>query len=613
LSLAALCAWLVSSSALATPRAIRVASELPGIAIGKHLAYLEDRGGQVSLDDVLEGRVRILTPHEHDVPNFGFSRSVYWFETRIENTSGEAQRLLLEIAYPMLDEVDFYAVDAAGRVLFHSATGNLRLFDARPIAHRHFLFPLALGPRESQRVLLRVRSNVAVQVPARVWSEHAFIESDQWDALLQGTYVGFMLVMILYNLFLYVSVRERMYLLYVLMVAGQLAFQYALHGLAFATLWPGSFAFNRVLPPLIIPIVTWAANAFAVEFLDLSRRDPRWYRITRVVRVLCLVAAALAPFLPFDVGIALGCTLAGIAAFTVLVAFFLLYPSAKRQVLILGVGWGPLLAGTFALVADKFAFIPRSFWTENLVQIGSAIEVVVLSIALGDRINQERDQKLEAQARALEHERSAQRAHQEALLMQRRANETLERRVQERTRELAEANARLSEMSTRDALTGLRNRRYFNERFHDEFARALREGTSLSVLMVDVDHFKTINDRHGHLVGDRCLVAVADVLRTSVSRTTDTVARYGGEEFALVLPNTETEGATKIGEQVRRGVETLSIEAEGELLSLSVSIGVLSRVPSRGEQRELFLSRADGALYQAKMRGRNRVHVLELN
>lgn len=610
--LAALTCLSITLSARAdAPPTLRVTGPVKGLEIGKQLAYLEDPDASFTIAEFATGRRTIQGQQERVVPNFGFSRSAYWFEAHVENATRRDLRLLFEIDYPVLDEVDFYAVSASGRVLDHVATGSLRPFADRRLLHRNFLFPVGLATAETLRVIVRVRSSVAVQIPLRLWSEHHFIEADQWAAVLQGIYVGFMLVMVLYNLFLYFSVRERMYLLYVPMVCGQLAFQYALHGLAFATLWPEHVAFNRALPPMVIPFVTWAANAFAMEFLDLRRREPGFYRITRGVRLLCLVDAAIAPFLPFDVGVALGCVLAAVASSTVLIAFALLARTAPRQVATLGIAWTPLLTGVFALVMEKFGWIGRSFWTENLVQIGSAIEVVVLSIALGDRINHERDEKLRAQERALDHERAAQRAQQDALSIQRRANDTLEQRVKERTHELAEANARLADLSTRDALTSLRNRRHFNERFYDEFARAVRENTPLSVLMIDIDHFKEVNDSFGHLVGDQCLTAIADVLRVTISRATDTVARYGGEEFVILLPNTDADGARKVAEAVRLAVEALAIEASGELIRLSVSVGVMSGIPARNARRELFLSRADVALYEAKQRGRNRVHLLD--
>jgi diguanylate cyclase len=612
-------AWLtlMVSTVLALPSlaraepTVRLRERVENLSLGPSVDVLEDPSGSLTLSQVRTRERARFRPHRGSVPNFGFTRSVYWFRARVDNGALRRLRLLLEIRYPMLDEVDFYAFAPDGKVLASVRTGNARPWSTRAIAHRHFLFPFELEPRQAAELFVRVRSNATVQVPLTLWTLRAFIEADPWASMIQGVYAGFMLMMVLYNFFLYFSLRERMYLLYVPMVLGQLAFQFILHGQAFALFWPSYPALNRLLPPVLIPLVTWAANAFATEFLELRQRDPKLHQLCRAVRFACLATSVLSPLVRADTGIMVGSALAAIASATLVAAFARLRRVALRSVWMLAIAWTPLLVGTFLLVAEKFGLLSRGFFTENLVQIGSAFEVVVLSLALADRIHGERTQKLAAQELALEHERAAQRAQQEALLVQRRANETLENRVKERTHELAEANARLAELSTIDPLTGLKNRRFFAERFHDEFARGLREGTALAVLLVDVDLFHHINDRHGHMVGDLCLSAVADVLAKSVSRTTDSVARYGGDEFAVLLPNTSQEGARKVAEHVRSAVEALTIEADGELVALSVSIGAVSAVPQRGQRRDAFLKQVERTLAEAKAQGFNRVHLRE--
>ena len=601
------------------PFAARVRAEEPlplgerveNLSLGAHLDMLEDATGKLTVRDVRGPMAERFRRHGRDVPNLGFTRSAYWFRAQVKNGAERRLRLLLEIRYPMLDELDFYAFSADGKLLASTHTGNARPWSTRAVAHRHFLFPFELVSDEPAQLLLRVRSNATVQVPLTLWTWRAFVEADPWASMVQGIYAGFMLMMMLYNFFLYFSLRERMYLLYVPMVAGQLAFQFVLHGQAFALFWPSLPVLNQVLPPVLIPLVTWAANAFATEFLELRQRDPALHRICQAVRWACLATSALSPLVRPDTAIMVGSTLAALASATLVAAFVRLRRVALRSVWILAIAWTPLLVGTFLLVAEKFGLVSRGFFTENLVQIGSAFEVVVLSLALADRIHGERTQKLSAQELALAHERAAQRAQQEALLVQRRATETLENRVKERTHELAEANLRLAELSTIDPLTGLKNRRFFAERFHDEFARGLREHTALGLLLVDVDGFRELNEAHGHMLGDLCLTKIADVLQKTISRSTDSVARYGGDEFVLMLPNTSQEGTCKVGEEVRKAVEALTIEADGELVPLSVSIGAVSAVPQRGQRRDAFLKQAERALAEAKESGQNRVHLLE--
>ena len=182
----------------------------------------------------------------------------------------------------------------------------------------------------------------------------------------------------------------------------------------------------------------------------------------------------------------------------------------------------------------------------------------------------------------------------------------LEQRVQERTVELSEANRRLMEQSTVDPLTMLRNRRFFDEALSAEWARSLRNGSSLAIAVVDVDKFKGINDAYGHQVGDACLVRVAEALAAAARRPSDVVTRYGGDEFVLLLPEVDAAGAERVLENVRAKVERLRLDDDASL-SVTISAGVAAIVPRASESPQELIRRADRALYEAKSSGRNRV------
>ena len=174
---------------------------------------------------------------------------------------------------------------------------------------------------------------------------------------------------------------------------------------------------------------------------------------------------------------------------------------------------------------------------------------------------------------------------------------------------LLETNEMLSELSIRDGLTGLYNRRHFDSVFDTEWRRAARGGLPLALLMMDVDFFKAFNDTYGHQHGDDCLREIARVLEDQPQRRHDCVARYGGEEFAMILPGATGEAAMKIGESIREAVLALRMEHEGSSVNdfVTLSIGVCSRKPELGEGPEAMLRDADTALYVAKSTGRNRV------
>ncbi len=242
--------------------------------------------------------------------------------------------------------------------------------------------------------------------------------------------------------------------------------------------------------------------------------------------------------------------------------------------------------------------------------------------------------KLEAKVRELE---TTLAEHQRAEEEIRKLNQELEQRVQERTIELSARNIQLSKeiherqqameelarakaqlensnrlleaLSVTDPLTGLANRRRFDEVLSKEFARHLRSGAELSLVMLDIDHFKAYNDSYGHVSGDICLQRIAKVIAESAVRAADIAARYGGEEFSCILPDTDLQGARAIAEKIRLGINRLVIAHDSSTTAdfVSASFGVASVTCQVGMSTSDLIALADKMLYKAKEEGRNRV------
>lgn len=197
-------------------------------------------------------------------------------------------------------------------------------------------------------------------------------------------------------------------------------------------------------------------------------------------------------------------------------------------------------------------------------------------------------------------------------------NRTLEQKVEERTRLLAETNSKLQEaneilhsISMRDGLTGIGNRRCFDETIEKEWKRSMRHLRPVSLLLMDIDYFKAYNDKYGHLCGDDCLKKVAKSISENLKRPGDLSARYGGEEFAVLLPDTNKSSAVIVAESIRSAIKELGIIHEGSKVCshVTISIGIATIIPEQGSIPTLLIDFADTALYQAKREGRDRLNV----
>lgn len=176
-------------------------------------------------------------------------------------------------------------------------------------------------------------------------------------------------------------------------------------------------------------------------------------------------------------------------------------------------------------------------------------------------------------------------------------------------RELQDENQKLEAMTQTDQLTGVKNRAFFDKKLMAEYRRSRREQTMLSLIMLDIDHFKSVNDNHGHPAGDDALRAVSRIAKDNLKRPADSLCRYGGEEFAIILPITDSTGAKLVAEQLRQAIAAESIATCAGPLELTASLGIASIVATIDRPAEAMLHAADKALYQAKEGGRNQSQI----
>ena len=587
---------------------LRVPADLAELRLRPHVEVLEDPRGQWRLEDVESPAFdQRFGPRagSRDL-NFGFTTSVYWLRVQLTSAAESPLVSLLEVAHPSLDQVEIFHRQAAG--LVHLKSGYLTRFDARPFSHRNHVFPLTLAPGVMHTLYLRVASRGSLTVPLTLWSPAALHSSDQPAYSLLAFYFGMIFALSVYNLLLYFSLRDPIYAIYTAFAVCMALAQAAMQGMGNEFLWgPWPQAGNLVLPSCFSLTGLFAAE-FVRRFLDTAQRQPKINRLILVVQAGFLIAAigpAFFPNPPFAMATALfGTLFCGISMLSGLLAVRQGQPSA-----------GLFLAATSALVLGVAAYalrllgwIPTTFITTNGMQIGSALEMLMLSLSMANRIQALRREKSLAQAEAL-------RAKQAAVEAMQASEKALEQRILERTSELAQANAslqqsesRLQKLAHHDPLTGLANRAGLQPQLEQAVARSRRDSTQLAVLMLDLDGFKPVNDRYGHLAGDQLLAEIGRRLLAGV-RETDTAARVGGDEFIVLLEAVkDRDHARAVADKL---VQQVSQPYQGPVATVSVGVSVgIALYPTEADSIDRLLHLADQDMYRVKPSSRRaRLHV----
>lgn len=555
------------------------------------LHYYEDHQRQLTLDTLIA-----LNPewqsNGNETFNKGYSASAWWLKLELRNDASQPQTRMLELAYSVLDFVDVYVVEE-GKLIQQFSTGDQLLFDSRPVESRNFVFPLRWQENSNLEVYLRLQSSSSLQAPIALWKPEKFSVSESKINIVHGLYYGAMLVIVIYNLLIFLALLDRSYLYYVGFVFSIPLFFLALSGQGYRYVWTDLIEWNQHAIPIFSAAAIMFGALFNRLFLQLRNLSLTLDRIILSFAIFGGIMVLASCFLPYRTAILILLPIGVLACFADLFAGVV---ALRRNVAVARyylTAWALFLMGAVIFNLNKINVLPANMFTEYAMQIGSVLEAVLLSFALAERINAERKLRFEAQ--------------EETLYTQRRLNEQLEQRVAERTEELAQLNDKLQELSNTDQLTKLKNRRFLEAAGKREFLRCARSHHPVSVLMMDIDHFKPVNDTYGHHVGDVCLQELAQRLMHCIRRPFDIVARYGGEEFCMILPETDAEGAMMVAERVRETIEQRPIVTDSASLAITVSIGVFTMTPIGENDLPDAFDKADQALYQSKDHGRNRV------
>jgi len=584
--------------------------------------WLEDVSGTMTLNQILAKPLATqwnLVPRQNS--NLGFIDNAVWLSLPFENSRNVQTPMLLEIAFPLHDSIDVYLLKG-DTVVKDFQAGDQYSFGQRPIEHRNFLFPHILQANEKLRAVVRIKTTDTMYLPVKVWESEIFFAKDQQEVLLLGIFLGFLSIMLVYNLLLYVSTHEKNYLYYSWCTSSILYLQVTQKNLGFQYLWPDDVSFNQLSVPFSTFLMIATSSFFILKFLNLD--EQRYVKTTLTFKFIIwsafigiiwgvIVLSAVVSMVFYTPTVLFSAALAAFSAAVVMGILVNLSFKGNRSAQILSIAWLSLLVGSVVFALGRVGVPMPMILVENSMLIGSTAEAALISFALARHIKTERDARMFAQELALGNERKTREVQQSFLVLQQKTTQQLEEEVQERTyklesamQELTKANLKLDSLSRLDSLTGLSNRRNFDQAFNEAWLSCTRAKKPMSLLMGDIDHFKMINDTYGHLFGDQCLINVADILKACVNRPRDLAARFGGEEFIIMLPNTEEAGALSIAEDIRQGIESIRLNYEEKQVQFTISFGIATVIPAAQTSFIDLNESADQALYLAKESGRNK-------
>jgi len=556
--------WIASALLLAGPLAAQTLSlaDLPAGPLGQHAGVLLERDSALGIDAVLAPQMQQqFQPGAHSVLSLGIGAQPAWVHLAVNNPQTQALAMRLAAGTTWLDHLDVFLVQQQ-RVLASWKTGDEVGGAPGLQAGIGFEFDMLFPPGQSD-IYLRAQSvdpfvlPIALRTPAQADADR------MWVHYSYGVLYGFLIALIAYNSMLFVGLRDRSYLYYAGYLIAMIGMNMAYTGHGLAWLWPGQVAVQRYVILGLMVAFGSSGLLFAGRLLALKAHAPGVYRALSLFSPAVMAAFTVCVVLDSHHG-AVVVAFAFAAAFTVLLLLLgvltVRHQRAFGQYFLWAVSFGAL--GSMSTTLAVLGYIGFSAMTYRAAEIGVSLEAALLALALAAQMRQ----------------------HQHA-------------------------SVRAEHLANHDPLTGLYNRRAFFEQASPVWSTAKRRARPLSLILLDLDHFKQVNDLHGHDMGDMTLQQSAQLLSRSC-RLGDLLARWGGEEFLLLLPETDLAQACAFAERLRQQFEATPMEGGPTPLAVTASFGV-AQLGAHANLEEL-IKNADVALYKAKRAGRNQVCAADL-
>lgn len=546
---------LVSLPVSSTP--LDLAEEHRG-TIGQYAWVLAEGEKRLELGDAVAafaaGR---FTASKDAYLSFGIGAKPRWLRFEVSNAGQGAVQRRLAIETSWIDRIDVYFLQA-GELQESYRLGDAKAYSERPEESRFFAAEHAYKPGTTA-VYLRVETPDPMVLPIYLTSREEMVKREIAESYSYGIVYGVIAALMLYNLLLYFGLRRSRYLFYAIYLSLFLVMNISYTGHGYQWLWRDWPTWQLWSNPVLMIAYAISGLLFATSFLDTKYAFPRLHRFTiagcwgfaAALAVAVLVGGhVLALLLAFSFVLLYTCGMVVLGS----VAFYAGNQSAKYFL------YASLVAALSATITALavWGVIAYTPYTYRAVEIGTMIEAILLALALADLFRRNQEEKVRAE-----------------------------------------------QMARIDPLTGLNNRRAFFELVGPMWETGIRKEHAMSLLILDIDGFKSINDSFGHAQGDKVLRHTAKTL-LQTARAGDILSRWGGEEFILFMPETELEDAVNVAHRIREKLAAIRFEVNGKPLSFTASFGIAHYTGEIGSLDGL-ISSADIYLYRAKEQGRNRV------
>jgi len=521
--------------------------------IGETMYVYEDTSALMDLEKVIKLPANSFKPLGKKIDSHLFTSSAYWYRFEVINPTILPLNQVIYFEIPWLDDISIHIFSPDGKLSTHRG-GDIYSYDVRSFSSNFSNFDHQFDPGKST-VYVRVQTRDPFIVPISLGDRHDFMQfdSDQWGTI--AFLYGMVAAMIFYNLFLYLSIKSRYYFYYVMYIGFFLAMNTSYKCYTFGWFFEDDPITQNWMESTMIYLFSISGLLFTQSFLGLKNYFPKLYRLTNSIILFYLGVMILLFFAGYHYHVIFSIIL--VALFSLYAFSVGLYTLLKghRFALFFILGTTAGLVGAAVTALTVMALIPYREVFFHFVDYGIVIDAILLSLALGERVKNVQKEKFDALV-----------------------------------------------LAKTDPLTGLPNRRAYSELAALETSRCNRYSTPMSLMFIDIDHFKLLNDSYGHAAGDIVLKEIAYTIKTII-RENDHVFRMGGEEFILLLPNTVISEAHSLAERIRIAIHEKAFIYDYMELSTSVSIGISEYIFH--EPISETEKRADECLYRAKNDGRN--------